>query len=201
MRNPDLAYLAERWEPLNEYRFKGSARPWREPINRWLPDTDETVPTSSGAAPMHLSTFALIEAIRAAVRDWTVQAGRTPERTIPELLSGLDGLVPVHPASGSWGREVAGWAADTAHRVRDHLGEVGDGQRLKAICPWCWYQSMVIRCLDARGQVEPFVRCESGVCAPSEHEVSTWWEGLPCWPVGDWPWLAGRLDRVFDDAA
>lgn len=201
MRNPNLAYLHARWEPLNEYRYKGSPRPWREPINRWLPEGEETAPTSSGPAPMHLTTFALIEGITAGVRDWTIQAGQNPERPVPQLLEGLDGLVPVSPASGSWARQVAGWAADTAHRTREHLGEVTDGQRLKAVCPWCWYQTLVIRCLDANGETVPFVRCESGVCAPSEHEVSTWWEGLPCWPMADWEWLADRLDRVFDNAA
>jgi len=200
MPNPHLDYLATRLPALREYRLKGSPRPWKEPLNAWLPNNDEAVPVSSGEAPLHLSTFTLIRTIELDAEVWATEAGITGPQPTESILTPLSRLTGENPVAGSWGRQVAGWAADLGHRVRQHLGEVADGQRLKAVCPWCWYQSLVVRVLEMRNGAEPFVRCESGVCAPSPSEVGSWWEGLPCWPMQDWRWLAQRLDQAFEAA-
>lgn len=200
MPNTDFTYLADRFPHLIEWRLKGTQRPWREPISRWLPPGDETTPVSSGEAPLHLSTLQLIEAVRAGAAEYGVGHG-IPARTATEsILRALGREVDQEPPAGSYGRQAAGWAADASQRVRAHLGEVTDGQRLKAVCPWCWYQTMTIRVLNLRNGSEPFVRCESGVCAPPAQEVGSWWEGLPCWPMADWEWLAGKLDQAFEAA-
>lgn len=200
MRNPDLAYLADRWPGLLAYRYPGTPRPWRELITRWLPDEDAPGAVDAHQAPVHVTTLALILEITHDARAWLREAGQPTSGPVPALLAVLDRLTGSQPVPGSFGGEVAVWAAWEARRVKGHLGEVPDGQVLKAACPWCGEARLVIRCLALVGrEPEPFIRCESGVCAPGEHEVHAWWEGLPCWPMGSWPWLAGRLEEAFGE--
>ena len=196
MHNPDLQFLADRWEGLCEYRLHGTPRPWRE-LTQWIPDELLDTMIATTPAPLSVGTLALIIEITADVKGWLREAGKplTGEQGVEEGLGILDGMVGRQPqVPGSWAGDVSLWAECMARKVKLHLGEVPDGQRLKAFCPWCWNDCLVIRCLPSRHGDEPFIRCESGVCAPGESVVSVWWEGLPCWPMSRWEWLNEKLN-------
>ena len=201
MRNPDLQYLSDRWEPLVEYRIPGTPRPWRE-MTRWIPEDLLDTMADTSPAPLSVGTLALIMEVTGDVKGWLREAGKPlgGSQTVREGLSLLDGMIGrQEPVQGSWAGCVALWASVMARKVKLHLGEVPDGQRLKAFCPWCWTDRLVIRCLPSpAGSMleggEPFVRCESGVCAPGGDAVGSWWEGLPCWPMPQWVWLNEQLE-------
>lgn len=96
------------------------------------------------------------------------------------------------------------------------LGEVVEGQRLDALCPFCLgfgpaspaggAKTLVFRRVPRRAGLRPIttaeddgtemvIVCESGTCNPFSAEVSLWVKGYPAWPWPDWEWLAARLLR------
>lgn len=147
----------------------------------------------------HLSRAAYCPALPAAMRD----ADPRP------YLTRAAACLPV-AASGPGGAAVAAWAAGEAARIvaamSSALALVVDGQRLRAICPWCKGRTEMaplggertwrVRMLP--GDLVVIV-CESGECAPPAGSVTTWWRGRPAWAIGSWDWLAAQVERA--DAA
>lgn len=95
---------------------------------------------------------------------------------------------------GAWRAGIEEWAKSTATLVDNHLNGKYDGQRIQAACPICAsYGTLVIRYITTGDSVEPYLRCESGVCEPAEAYCGTWVHGYPAWPMSEWEWFAGLL--------
>lgn len=92
------------------------------------------------------------------------------------------------------------------------LGDMEDGQRIRAICPFCMGRThrfpvggaftLTIRVVPVTHRRqdgtqeehhEPIIVCESGDCRPFAAECSRWHRGRPAWPWPEWEWLAQRL--------
>lgn len=84
------------------------------------------------------------------------------------------------------------------------LGLIGDGQVLKALCPWCDGRTEAkpnggehtLRIRTVRGMDATVVTCEGGLCSPPEAECGTWVRGRPAWLQSEWEWLAARLEQA-----
>ncbi|MFC5184387.1 hypothetical protein [Actinomadura harenae] len=105
------------------------------------------------------------------------------------------------------GSEIAHWAADEARALRSDveaaLALMSDGQRLKALCPWCGGTTEITptggeytwRVRTLPGDLTAIV-CEGGYCEPPSRDVGTWWRGRPAWPLHEWDWLARQLNAA-----
>lgn len=112
--------------------------------------------------------------------------------------------------------DMAEAAGERLHAVRmtmvAELGDLEDGQKIRAICPFCMGRTprfpvggaftLTIRVVPvthrrADGQQEelhePLIVCESGDCRPFANECSRWHRAKPSWPWPEWEWLALRL--------
>ena len=81
-------------------------------------------------------------------------------------------------------------------------GVFADGQLLTGLCPWCGGKtsrtpvggSPTLRVhTDAFG---PLIVCEGGMCEPPSKDVGTWRRGMPAWTIGEWDWLAQRIEHA-----
>lgn len=94
--------------------------------------------------------------------------------------------------------EIARAASRSRRALERATGNVVDGQRLKALCPWCRYEHLMVR---HPANAEPLVVCESGLCEPPPADCGSWWHGNPAWPRWEWDWLAARIDHHTHAAA
>jgi len=124
----------------------------------------------------------------------------------PPRFGELDARPHLRYAAEHLPESLAEWAAPITRRmvqrVADVLGMTYDGQTLAIVCPWCrgvtpetpagGAHTWRVRILPG-DQVA--IVCESGTCEPPLREVGTWWQGCPCWPLGECERLA-RLVEV-----
>ncbi|TDD77724.1 hypothetical protein [Actinomadura rubrisoli] len=110
--------------------------------------------------------------------------------------------LPAAVAGWPNGKDLAYFAADYAAEILTDLERalalVPDGHVVKALCPWC--RGGLAGAYTWRVRIvpggEPAIMCESGLCQPASKDVTTWWAGVPVWPMRDWPWLARRLAHL-----
>lgn len=191
MHNKDLAYIHRNWENLREFTDPDVTRPHQR-LEPWmiLNDPDQGTPS-----PVHLPTLTIMLDIQTQTIDYLQQAGKEPVVRMPDLLTELDEVLHINRHSaGNWHTDVKLWAINTAALVDNHLNGGYDGQRIQAACPICATQnSLVIRYIGDFNGLEPYLRCESGVCEPAEAYCGTWVHGYPAWPMREWEWFAGLL--------
>jgi len=127
----------------------------------------------------------------------------------------------------SAGLEV--WVGERAHQIADrvsaYLGELHDGQRLLALCPWCGGRTeqhpmggeltlvvyaklsrdeQTARPADAKRpkvgdrvrDERPLIVCRGSNCTPPESAVGVYVGAAPAWPMREWDWLAKQLQPV-----
>lgn len=198
MHNKNLGYIHTNWENLRLFTDPDVARPHQR-LEPWIKLND---PDTGSPSPVHLPTLTIMLDTQTQVIDYLTQAGREPTRRMPHLLEDLDDLLHLNRHSvGAWRAEVEDWAATTATLIDNHLNGKYDGQRIHAACPICTsIDSLVIRYLNVGDTVEPYLRCESGICEPAEAYCGTWVHGYPAWPMREWEWFAGLL-QVQNKAA
>lgn len=228
----DLHWVRNRWPDLWDARLKGTARPWREP--QLSPEQREEADRQARAekrersdrmpgespAPLHVDILddlasvlmtadLLHEHIAATIGHPTLthpaSIAEDPRPYLDYVLELLAEAVDTDPAT-------AYRALDDARSMRTRiaraLGEVVDGQTLKATCPFCGGKddthpvggalTLRIRLMpmptraDPQAQL-PMVVCEGGHCNPTSHDCGTRWRGKPAWPIHEWEWLAAQL--------
>lgn len=201
---------AHLWPLLALTRIPGTPRPWRpaELTGEQRADRDAQLRAErhmaeifleAQPAPLHLDVLDTLRQLYADLCDTATGFGALS----PSLL--MTGPTSNPADLLEWCRQQArsqpdgiiadrdGWAI--LHRIEQALGEIFDGQKLTAICPWCrggipgtptWRVHLL------PGQM-PAIVCESGTCAPPEQDAGTWWRGNPAWPLWEWEWLAQRV--------
>lgn len=192
MHNPDLQYIHTNWKNLNELRIPGTHRPTKQ-LEPWL----QLQPTTGTNAPTHLDVLDVVLDITTDIYLWIEEAGFQPNTTntttaLIELDRILKGAQTVSSLA-SWAQRVETWGANYAAQVRYHVEGGLDGHIIKARCPICKAQdSLRIRTLDGQHK-EPYLRCESGYCAPPDAYCKTMVAGFPAWPMSDWEWFSDLL--------
>lgn len=133
------------------------------------------------------------------------------EHLLPEAVTMDPGLL----------QRTGHWAAGARVHMRALLGEIEDGQTLKAVCPFCigrrqgraigGEHTMRFRRVPRPANIpapkgdptddgtEMMIVCESGTCEPFSNEVTHSYRGNPAWPWSDWDWLAERLAHINAD--
>lgn len=162
-------------------------------------------------APLHLAALDRNNKITTALRHAAIRAdleltdARPPNYQPAPWLDARDARAPAlaHWLAGTLEdyaehltEDTTSEIARTATRSRRALeratGNVVDGQRLKAACPWCHAEQLMVR---HPHNGDPLVVCESGTCDPGPSDCGTWWRGRPSWPQHEWDWLAARIDH------
>ena len=239
MTNPPaiatLWQVIERWPDLWESRIPGTKRPWRQPTDELPPEVraerdrlariekaerDDRAPGES-EAPLHLDVLDLCAEILMAadlLHEHVAQTVGHPRLNPPASAYAdprpyLEYAATLLPEACEADPEMADAAAEKANamlsKILIQLGEVMDGQKLDAICPFCCgvttrHPSGGARTLRFRishyddpkqGKVpDPLIVCENPVqCLPFAAECSLWVKGRPAWRRPDWDWLAERL--------
>lgn len=201
---------ARLWPLLAMTRIPGTRRPWRHGeltlIQRDERDAQlraerhmAEIFLEAQPAPLHLDVLDTLDLLWSVLVRTAMNLGvpMPPQRVMgalddPRQLLELcraaarrqpDGVVADH-----------GWAI--LHTIEAALGEIYDGQKLTADCPWC--HGGIARAPSWRvhllpGQL-PAIVCESGACEPPEADAGTWWHGQPAWPLWEWSWLAQRIE-------
>lgn len=230
----NLAWLNDRWPDLHEARHRGTARPWREPETTreqreqqdWLArveraEADGRMPGYS-RAPLHVDVLDTLVDILATAETLHDQVAQTiGHDRLPPAASAYDDprrfigyVIELLPEAADADPHLAAYAGRRAATMRDQarraLGEIADGHRIKAVCPFClgvtatapgggaW--TLRIRVIpkptEGRDATEPVVVCEGGTCSPLGAECSNWVRGDPAWPWPEWDWLSGRIAHV-----
>lgn len=205
--------VAHLWPLLAITRYPGTRRPWRprelsasQRAERDARDKAERhlaeIFLEAQPAPLHLDVLDTLDELHRMLRDAAIYLGiergllaasgaalRDPRALLEACRAAArtkpDGIAVDEPA----------WAM--LHTIEQALGEIYDGQKLAAECPWCHgglavdRQTWRVRILPGN---MPAIVCESGTCEPPEAEAGTWWRGKPAWPLWEWNWLADRLD-------
>lgn len=215
----ELRYLSRLWPALHATRMPGT-RPWRPPV--WIdPEQaatrdqqahldrlyrDPDAPGSS-AAPLDLAALDLLRDLALDVAQLAEIVSMTARCPLPaiacDLRAGAVGALrhaaACLPTAWDANPDVGRWAEletrRIIRRVDRHLGQLRDGQRLSAICPWCGggvrrEPTWRVRILPGD---QPAIVCESELCEPPSKDVGTWWLGRPAWPMPEWDWLARRI--------
>lgn len=233
----DLQWVAGRWTDLHTARLKGTPRPWREPDE--LPtavraerdhlarveriEADDRMPGFS-PAPVHVDILdTLAELLMAAdlLHEHVAQTVGHPTLAHPATAFADPGpylayVVELLPEACDTDPDMAEAAREKADDMRDliasALGEILDGQRLKAVCPFCigvtpthpagGAFTLRLRIIPDTvatepDATEPVVVCEN-TCTPFAAEVGLWVLGRPAWRRPEWDWLAQRIDQVND---
>lgn len=232
----DLEWIEKRWPDLYEARKHGTPLPWREPeltreqraerdhlARQERLQADDDMPGHS-RAPLRVDVVDLLRDVllKADMLHGTIadtaknkrlpvaeSAGDDPRRFIAFARHLLAKAVEADPPLLS---RVGFWAASLKERIRATLGEIEDGHRLKAVCPFCLGRTdeqpiggehtLRIREIPYPTQgpdaTEFVVVCEGGHCTPFAAEVTLWVQGKPAWRQPEWDWLATRLAEVND---
>ena len=215
-----ITTLINRWPDLVESRIKGTPRPWREqPTERH--QVEEGVGFGSVPAPVHLDVMtAMAELLDVAygLHEHVAQTVGHPRLAPP--VSVYDDVRPYLAYVAATLSEACDTDPDMAEAAHEKavemsttlftkLGEVTDGQRLDAVCPFCLGRTpkrpaggdrtLVVRIIPARaarepGEEEAVIVCENPVeCPVQASECGLWVHGRPAWPWTDWEWLGERL--------
>ena len=215
----NLTWLHRRWADLTTSIQRGTPRPWREPT--LTPDQlakldaeARTEKIERGAftlgespAPIHLDTLdKAIELtttmarlartiatelqhdamlIRAAIHRYD-----DPLLLITYIRNHIDHVTP------ETGQQVDAEASRLRAGIAHHFSEIGDGQTLKADCPYCGTRELHVRTIGPRDNPMPVIRCESGTCEPPQAACGTWHRNMPAWPLHEWEWLAGEIEHA-----
>lgn len=227
--------LAHLWPLLALTRIPGTRRPWRAPeltgLQREerdaklraekLADTATYAPGlrwlarpgvifASPHAPLHVDVLdtltGLWRQLLAAAAEFGCDVCVQPGASVAADPGPLLGWCREQARSQPDGVPVDHAAWEMLHVIERVLGEIWDGQRLSAECPWChggilrkpsWTVRMIPGGVNPRtGEPEqmPVVVCESGACTPPEADAGSYWRGNPVWPLWEWEWLMQRLE-------
>lgn len=157
----DIDWIVERWRDLREARFKGTARPWRQPTMtpeaRAALDAQarlekhERSATAPGEhpAPVHVDILDVlddierkVEALHHHVADTTGRPRLPRARTMggdarPHLVFVHRHLLTACAHDPDMLDAVADVIADVRDTAARQLGELHDGQTLAGTCPFC----------------------------------------------------------------
>lgn len=229
-----LREVVTRWPDLVESRFKGTPRPvvpgahlgdmgrWRMDQQRRedVANADDRAPGES-VAPLHIDVLDLMASLlmRAdLLHEHVAQTVGHPRLASPpsafaDARPYLEYVIALLPEACETDEDMLDAATEKAELMRDEilmaLGEVFDGQRLAAVCPFCMGQTsrrlageltMRVRIRDVGTEEHPnlaefLVVCENpdNMCQPFAREVDTWVGTNPAWRYPRWPWLAKQL--------
>ena len=233
----DLLWVCDRWEDVHEMRLKGTARPWREPTisaearaemdalakaERIDREGFTPPPPGESPAPVHvdiLDTLATI-LMRSDMLAEHV-AGTLGIDRLDHAPSAFADATPYLRFVGEHLGEfveddpdgmdaVSDVARELKAEMSQVLGEISDGQTLKALCPFCGGKddthpvggahTLRVRLIwmptsEDRDAHEAAIICTGGSCEPSEAECGKRVRGLPVWPIAEWEWLAARFEQ------
>lgn len=215
-----LVWVAHFWEDLAESRLPGTARPWRQPhlTGEQADERDqqarierlERVALMPGEHPAPVDV-GVLDTMASILWDATVIADQV-SRDINRMnlahpsTAYADARPYLDYAAAHITDDLAEWAQPIVARMVDQMATalalVLDGQLLDVTCPWCHGRTEQAPVGGARtwwvhvlpgGQIA--IVC-TGLCEPPAREVGTWWQGKPCWPLGDWEGLAKRVQTA-----
>jgi hypothetical protein len=229
-----LRVVAERWDDLEESRIHGTPRPptpgaqmsalaKAEMDRRHIAekiDADDRAPGYS-AAPLRLDvldTMANLLMDADLLHEGVAQILGHPRLDHPasayaDARPYLAYVMELLPEACQANPDALGHAWDKADAMRSlmlmALGEIFDGQRLSAICPFCVGRTtaklageltMRVRIRETPTHDNPdacefVIACENPdrLCQPFAKEVDVWLNGHPAWRYPRWRWLADRL--------
>jgi hypothetical protein len=195
--------------------------------------TGVQIPLGESPAPMNLEIAELLADIAAAASSMcqlVTLAGGAKHLGLEPLLPAQHAHTDPRPYLQRvrdvlpWSLTVWDTVESTCHALtrRGHvlLGLFGDGQMLKALCPWCdgrtpahpsgGQQTLRVCAEVPKGQtvatVHPndlrwLVICESALCEPPSEDFGEWYRGRPAWSLrAEGDWLAARLEMNLDAA-
>lgn len=213
-----LAEVTARWPDLVESRLKGTPRITQSRPARNPNDLEPGEGLGSLPAPIHLD---ILDAMASIVM-WADMLHELVAQTVGHdrlepAVSALADPRPflryveaLLPEAAGMDDEIVEAVTEKAERMRSlllgKLGEVYDGQRLEAVCPFCVGRTFeklagertlyvrVVPVATGHEGLETVVVCENTVgCTPFARECDMWVRGAPAWPIHRWGWLADRL--------
>jgi len=229
-----LQKIIDRWPDLITSRIKGTPRPTipgthlgdrgRERMNQQRRDdianADDRAPGKS-IAPLHIDILDLMTKLLTDAHTLANHVMQTTgQQPLPPPISTamsprpyLKRIIEFLPQACADDEDMLEAITEKADLIHDEilmaLGEVFDGQRLNAVCPFCMGQTskrlageltMRVRIRDIGTNEHPnlaefLVVCENpdGMCQPFAREVDTWVGTNPAWRYPRWPWLAKQL--------
>lgn len=229
-----LDEVIKRWPDLVESRLKGTPRPktpgailsdsGRERMNQQRREdvayADDRAPGAS-VAPLHIDVLDLMATILMQADLLHEHVAQTvghprlahPSSAYADARPYLRYIRELLPEACETDEEMLEAATEKIELIHDEvlmaLGEIRDGQRLNAVCPFCVGRTskrlageltMRVRIRDIStaehpGLAEFLVVCENpdGMCQPFAREVDTWVGSNPAWRYPRWAWLAKQL--------
>ena len=213
-----LAEVIERWPDLVEARLKGTPRIMQSRPARDRRDLEPGEGLGSLPAPVHLDVLDAMSNILM----WADMLHELVAQTVghdrldsaasaySDARPYLRYVVALLPEASETDDEIVEAVTEKAERMRStilaKLGEVYDGQRLEAVCPFCVGRTFeklagartltvrVVPSTTGHGGWAIVVVCENPVgCTPFAKECDLWVKGNPAWPIHRWGWLADRL--------
>lgn len=209
----DLEWCMAYWPDLVDARMPGTPRPWRQvqlsPEAQERRDFDARIDWALrnthalAETPAPVDIHLLQTALDILVQADDLAAAVAEHVGIPTLPPPGPGSLDAWPylayaaahLTEGFAIRVAPAARRMQQKIAESLSMTYDGQTLDLVCPWCstpgaWRVQEL-----PGGQIA--IVC-GGVCEPPAREVGTWWGGQPCWPIQDWPRLAGHV-RAADE--
>lgn len=232
-----LLEVVDRWPDLEESRLKGTPRPpapgatltegKRQRQNQQRREdvvlADDRAPGAS-VAPLHLDVLDTMANLLMAADLLHEHVAQTighptldhPASAYSDPRPYLRYVVELLPEACEDDPDMLEAAWEKADGMRSDilmaLGEVFDGQRLSAVCPFCVGQTskrlageltMRVRIRDIPTEENPnlaefLVVCENpdGMCQPFAKEVDTKYGEHPAWRFSRWGWLAKQLHPI-----
>lgn len=211
----NAAWIADRWTALHESRLKGTPRPWKQttltPEQAAAYDAQHRAEkrahgAPAGAdsqAPLHLDVLDLLVSIERTatwvantIQNTGINATPNGEDTYNRLRY-ISTYALVLAEDDPTTEQAEQELRNHRHSIEREWAQIVIGQRLKAPCPWCGQEQLIIRAIGPEDRTEMVVRCESGTCNPDETSCGTWYGGKPCWPFHEWEWLSNRIDNAI----
>lgn len=213
----NLDWIYARWTDLHATRIRGTPKPWRQPtltpeqrgrldaLARLEKQERGAFTLGESPAPIHLDAFDravdLTKTMAGLARLIATELGHQAMLIRAALHKYDDPLLLITYVRNHWdqcGAAVGETVEQEAARIRaglaHHFSEVDDGQHLDTLCPHCDQPLLFVRKVGSKDNPDTVVRCESGTCAPSEHDCGTWIKGMPAWPIHEWDWFAKQID-------